>query len=191
MSAIAALKAARAAGLQLRVWLARHRVRPVAARQDPRAVAEQNDAVGIVGDRQTIERARLRQIVLVGDDAFDPGVGAAFAAELDRVFARRHVSGAVSGAVVAGQGLGALLSLCFCLVGVAGFEPATPSSRTRRAASLRGRRAGGQSAIVCYHFASQLDNTGQDYNERGDCRALERPYILGRSNTTRDGTTSP
>jgi type IV secretory pathway TrbD component len=45
MSAIAALKAARAAGLQLRVWLVRHRVRPVAARQDPRAVAEQNDAV--------------------------------------------------------------------------------------------------------------------------------------------------
>jgi hypothetical protein len=106
MSAIAALKAARAAGLQLRVWLARHRVRPVAARQDPRAVAEQNDAVGIVGDRQTIERAPLRQIVLAGDDAFDPGIGAAFAAELDRVFARRHRFGCGFGCGSGRSGLG-------------------------------------------------------------------------------------
>ena len=47
MSAIAALKAARAAGLQLRVWLARHRVRPVAARQDPRAVASRMTRSGL------------------------------------------------------------------------------------------------------------------------------------------------
>jgi hypothetical protein len=63
------------------------------------------------------------------------------------------------------------------LVGVAGFEPATPSSRTRRAA-LGGRRRGGQSGIVCYHFATQLANTEWDYNERGDCRAIESPYTF-------------
>ena len=75
MSASAAARLPAPTGLQLRVSVRSASCPAVAARQYPRAVAEQNDAVGIVGDHQTIERARLRQIVLVRDDAFDPGVG--------------------------------------------------------------------------------------------------------------------
>jgi hypothetical protein len=41
----------------------------------------------------------------------------------------------------------------------------------------------GSVCAVCYHFATQLDSTAQNENERDDDRALERPYILGRSNT--------
>ena len=54
-----------------------------------------------------------------------------------------------------------------------------------------GRRTGGQCAIVCYHFATELDSTGQDYNERRDCRAGGNPYILGRFNPREIGRHRP
>jgi len=57
--------------------------------------------------------------------------------------------------------------------------------RSKRARGLRSVR------VVCYHFATQLDSTAQDENERDGYRAVQRQHILGRSNITRTGQHRP
>jgi len=53
-------------------------------------IAKKNDAVRIAAEAHAVEDRRLGQIVVAGDDALDGGFRAAFAAQLDRIFAVRH-----------------------------------------------------------------------------------------------------
>ena len=94
------------------------------------------------------------------------------------------VSGAVSGAVVAGQAWDALLSLWFCLVGVAGFEPATPSSRTRWC-GVGTRPLGGVASLyeVRALCAQIPPATFQTRNRRGCYLVATRHCSMGRQAT--------